>query len=75
MESWHEDSKLNILMEFCTDGTVADLIAKQKGRPLATPKTLDIFLQISRGLKYCHDRNIMHRDVKVRSLPLKLVIN
>ena len=68
MESWHEDDKLNILMEYCTDGTVADLIAKQKGRPLATPKTLDIFCQISRGLKYCHDRNIMHRDVKVSLL-------
>ena len=72
MESWQEDNKLNILMEYCTDGTVGDLIVKQKGRPLATPKTLDIFCQISRGLKYCHDRNVMHRDVKVSLLSFEL---
>ena len=54
-----------ILMEYCEDGDLADLIERHKDDPMTMDKVLDLFIQICRGLRYCHDRHIIHRDLRV----------
>ena len=54
-----------ILMEYCENGDLANLIQQHKENNMKIDKVLDLFIQICRGLRYCHDRHIIHRDLRV----------
>lgn len=53
-------------MELCDGGDLLQYIEKQtKYRELANEKTIwKYFIQMIKGLKTLHDKNIVHRDIK-----------
>ena len=54
------------MMEFCEGGDMAERIKKQNGVLLEESVITDWFTQIALAVRYCHEKKILHRDIKVR---------
>lgn len=61
-----EDKKLYIFLELFGKGTLSSLYQRQEH--LSTNETRGYTKQILCGLKYLHDRNIIHRDIKCSNI-------
>ena len=61
---------LNLLLEYCNGGNLSDYNTYLKdNKKVMNEKTLQkIIAQISSGLKYLHDHNIIHRDIKLENI-------
>eukprot|EP01028_Stygiella_incarcerata_P005415 TRINITY_DN228_c0_g1_i1.p1 TRINITY_DN228_c0_g1~~TRINITY_DN228_c0_g1_i1.p1 ORF type:complete len:1074 (-),score=395.24 TRINITY_DN228_c0_g1_i1:159-3380(-) len=69
VESFQDaEGELCIIMEFAEKGDVHDAIQKQHGRPFSEEQILDWFVQMCLALKHCHDRKILHRDIKTQNI-------
>ena len=55
-------------MEFADGGDLYGLVKARNGKFMDETKVLDIFIQISLGLKHIHDRKILHRDLKTQNI-------
>ena len=65
LESYVEEGKLLIVMEFCRGGDLMELIKKQKPNKYFPESTvIDFFKQITSGTAYIHSKKILHRDLK-----------
>jgi serine/threonine protein kinase len=67
IESFVENSKLYIVMEYADGGDLAGAIKRQKqlgGKRWEEEDIMRIFVQICLALKHVHDANILHRDLK-----------
>ncbi|XP_021998279.1 serine/threonine-protein kinase STY46 isoform X1 [Helianthus annuus] len=62
-----EPSNLCIVTEFMSGGSVYDYLHKQKGT-FKLPILLKVAIDISRGMNYLHQNNIIHRDLKAANL-------
>ncbi|KAI3781001.1 hypothetical protein L2E82_10999 [Cichorium intybus] len=60
-------SSLCIVTEFMSGGSVYDYLHKQKGT-FKLPILLKVAIDISRGMNYLHQNNIIHRDLKCANL-------
>ncbi|EHA8590798.1 Mitogen-activated protein kinase kinase kinase 1 [Cocos nucifera] len=60
-----EDSKLFIFLELVTQGSLASLYQKYR---LRHSQVSAFTRQILNGLKYLHDRNVVHRDIKCANI-------
>ncbi|XP_058191043.1 serine/threonine-protein kinase STY46 [Rhododendron vialii] len=56
-----------IVTEFMSGGSVYDYLHKQKGT-FKLPSLLRVALDISKGMNYLHQNNIIHRDLKAANL-------
>ena len=56
----------SIIMEYCASGDLEAAIRKQKEKNVLFSElhVMDWFIQICLAVKYIHDRNILHRDLK-----------
>ncbi len=63
-----EDSSYYIAMEYL-EGAGLDEVLQREGR-LPLDRTLDILIQLADALDYCHDRGIVHRDLKTENILL-----
>lgn len=66
----HIDSEREItymMLEYAEGGTLYD---KLKMNTLPKPEIKRYFKDVCEGLAYLHNQNIMHRDIKVREVPL-----
>jgi serine/threonine protein kinase len=74
--SWNKNGGIYYLrMEYCDGGDVYQYL-KQNGGDFQFDKKKYNFLwefchQVSRGLKYIHDKNIIHRDIKLQNVLIK----
>ncbi len=59
-----ENNATSFVMEYMEKGDLAKLIQDKKIRPWDWKTRILIFKDIARGLKYLHDLNIIHRDIK-----------
>ncbi|XP_010634922.1 serine/threonine-protein kinase Nek5 [Fukomys damarensis] len=66
--SFEENNRLFIVMEYCDGGDLMKRIHRQQGVLFGEDQILGWFVQISLGLKYIHDRKILHRDVKAQNI-------
>lgn len=60
------DKMLYVVSEYVENGELFDYITKH-GR-FREPEARRKFVQVLRAVEYCHSRNVVHRDLKVRFL-------
>ncbi|XP_043713574.1 serine/threonine-protein kinase STY46-like isoform X2 [Telopea speciosissima] len=58
---------LCIVTEFMSGGSVYDFLHKQKG-VFKLPSLLKVAVDVSKGMNYLHQNNIIHRDLKAANL-------
>ncbi|KAE8008835.1 hypothetical protein FH972_005308 [Carpinus fangiana] len=58
---------LCIVTEFMSGGSVYDYLHKQKG-VFKLPSLLKVAIDVSKGMDYLHQNNIIHRDLKAANL-------
>lgn len=54
-------------IEFMSGGSVYDYLHKQKG-VFKLPTLLKVAIDVSKGMNYLHQNNIIHRDLKAANL-------
>lgn len=55
------------LLEFMSGGSVYDYLHKQRG-VFKLPTLIKVAIDISKGMNYLHQNNIIHRDLKAANL-------
>jgi NIMA (never in mitosis gene a)-related kinase 1/4/5 len=70
VESFVENSKLYIVMEYADGGDLSAAIQRKKksNEFWNEDEVMRIFVQICLALKHVHDRNIIHRDLKSQNI-------
>ena len=64
-----QSSHVVIIMEYCHGGALFDLLAKRKPRgPLTERGIVKIFADTCAGIKYMHDMNLAHWDIKLENI-------
>lgn len=65
-DSFLDDGKLNIIMEYCDQGDLQQFLKKftQAKVFVREEQVWEIFLQIAIALHYLHSQRILHRDMK-----------
>lgn len=63
-----DQESVYLLLEYCKDGEVYGYL-KEKGC-LDEDEARSFALQMAQALKYLHDRNIIHRDLKLGNILL-----
>ena len=58
-----------LMMEYCPDGDLRNQIRQKKdlGEKFDIRQVVDWSLQVAAALKFCHDNQVIHRDLKVIS--------
>ena len=71
--SFEEEEKLNIIMEYCDSGDLNDFIERHKQTKYLLSENIvwKIFIKITLGLADIHKLNILHRDLKSLNIFLK----
>ena len=72
-DSFEEEGKLNIIMEYCDNGDLNDFIERQKQTKHLLSENIvwKIFIKITLGLADIHKLKILHRDLKALNIFLK----
>ena len=63
-----------LAMEYCPDGDLKNQILRKRSlqQKFDIKQVVEWALQIASALKFCHDRKVIHRDLKVTSNPYVL---
>ncbi|KAG4160737.1 hypothetical protein ERO13_D01G016956v2, partial [Gossypium hirsutum] len=61
------DSDICALSEFMARGSLYDYLHQQRG-VFKLPSLLKVALDVSKGINYLHQNNIIHRDLKTANL-------
>jgi len=65
-----KDDQLWLVMEFCGEGSVNDLIKSVKGSSLREDWIAYICKEILNGLSHLHSHRVIHRDIKGQNVLL-----
>jgi serine/threonine protein kinase len=64
-----------IVMPFFEEGDLDQAIEARQGQPFELDHIAGLFMQLCRAIQHLHERNIIHRDVKVSLNNLKTGYN
>ena len=69
-DSFIQDQKINIILQFCPYGDLNGLIQKQNhlGKAFNENVIWKIFINICLGICYLHQNGIIHRDIKTLNI-------
>lgn len=69
-EAFLEDNLLYLAMDYCSKGDLSKYIKKYKEKNARIPESTikRWILQIITGLKFMHDKNLIHRDLKCNNI-------
>lgn len=70
VESFVKGGSLYMVMEYCEGGDLYTSIRQRAATNTfySTEEILEIVVQVALALKYCHARNILHRDLKSQNI-------
>ncbi|XP_061548901.1 serine/threonine-protein kinase Nek5-like isoform X1 [Phycodurus eques] len=68
IRSFQDRGSVCIVMEYCDGGDLMMKINMQRGVFFTEQQILAWFVQICLGLKYIHDKKILHRDIKSQNI-------
>ncbi len=71
IEDFYENSKIQIIMEYCEGGDLAKFIEAQS-QFLGVELIIDWFIQLTSGVCFIHSKKIIHRDLKTENIFLTL---
>ena len=66
----HQSYSYIIIMEYCNGGDLTDKInkAQLKNKPFTENQIMEWFCQLCLAVKYIHNKNVIHRDIKSPNL-------
>lgn len=69
-ESFNHDRHLCIVMDLCEGGDLWQYISqcKKKHHQIQEPQVVRWFTQLLLALKYMHEKNVLHRDIKTQNI-------
>lgn len=67
-QAFVDNCNLCIIMEFCNEGDLQKKIESQQGVYFDINDIFHWFIQITLALKYIHNKNILHRDLKTHNI-------
>lgn len=68
IESFEDANNFYVVTRCMNCGSLMDYIMKQSNSPLPENQARDIIQQIATGLSGLHQRNIVHRDIKIENI-------
>lgn len=63
-----EQKVLVILMEYCPNGTLFDLMEKREGKGFVEKEVLKVAQSVLEGLRALHQTGTYHQDVKIENV-------
>ncbi len=67
-ESFIENEKLCIIMEYCDNGDVSQFIRAKRGKHIEEMTVWKYFIETCLALQYLHGKKILHRDIKTMNV-------
>lgn len=67
-DSFSDNKQLYLILEYCPNGDLCELLLSESFLSESTVKP--ILLDICKGIKACHDKNIVHGDIKKENVVL-----
>jgi len=70
-ETFDAPLKFHIVMELVVGGSLRELLRQQPSPGLGEVMSRGLFEQTCQGVQYCHERNVVHRDLKLENVLLE----
>ncbi|CAH0389987.1 unnamed protein product [Bemisia tabaci] len=67
---FHDEKRVYMILEFAPKGELFKLLKAQENGRFTEEATANYAAQLSAALQYCHERKVIHRDVKLENLLL-----
>ena len=68
IDSYSEDTKIYIVMEYCQNGDLCTYMEKNKKIKLSDNFVWKALIHICLGLNCLHEQNVVHRDLKTLNI-------
>jgi serine/threonine protein kinase len=69
-EAFDYKKQVFLIMENVSGGSLHSLLTSKPNRQLKDSEAKHLFAQIAAAIKYCHSKNITHRDIKLENVLL-----